>query len=417
MLAVVHVLLIVAYGIAPIVALAVAWRPGKCRNANSSLGKTSVTLLYATILAVGMSVVYARNVGGTVDAMQVVRAAYFASGMLCLLKWFDAGTRWFSTWACRCRFAAAPRWRIESASAVRLLVLVGIGLPYIMATVMTYRIKVHPDMADVPAFVPPGSIANVRFRSTDGVDLAGWWIPAPQPRGRRPANWAARTVVLCHGLGSNKANQLDLVRDLVPAGFNVLAFDFRAHGDSGGQLCSFGDLERFDVLAAVHWLRTNRPEQSQTIDGMGISMGAAALIAAAADDSDDGRSIAAIVAYSTYNDLPSLARTLGERFYFPGAGWIADHVMLPMASAQTGANLSDFSPSRLLSQRVARPVMIVHGQQDNLIDFSLGEALYQSAEQPKAKVWIEQAGHNDIVDNDKAARAVLWFFEHARTII
>ena len=56
-----------------------------------------------------------------------------------------------------------------------------------------------------------------------------------------------RTVIVCHGLASNKSNHLLLARELVPHGYNVLIFDFRAHGESDGQLTSLGDLERRDV--------------------------------------------------------------------------------------------------------------------------------------------------------------------------
>jgi alpha-beta hydrolase superfamily lysophospholipase len=363
-----------------------------------------------------MSLVYAGHVGGSVSPLQVAAAAYFAAGMLYLLKWFDVGVTWLVRWTCRCQSPRSPRWRVEAAALFRLVLVISIALPYVMASAMTYRIKVQPtgNPTTVEHWTYTG---DIHFPSIDGVDLSAWWIPAQGSRGPRSALWGKRTVLLCHGLSANKANQLDLVRELVPAGFNVLAFDFRAHGESGGQLSSFGDLERYDVLGAVRWLRQNHPDESTAIDGLGISMGAAALIAAAADDSPEGRAITAIAAYSTYNDLPSLAESLGEQLFFPGAGWIADHLMLPMAAAQTGADLRQFSPANLLAERVARPVLIIQGEQDRLIDFSLGQALYQAAEQPKERLWIERAGHDDIVASDRAAYGVMSFFLHARTVI
>jgi fermentation-respiration switch protein FrsA (DUF1100 family) len=410
-----HLLLVAAYVMAPVAAVLAAWRSHKADPKTSAWYATVFTLLYGVVLGVGLSVVYAKEVGGTVSVGQVGLAAYFAIGMLCILKWFDLGVRRFSRVICRCRRAGAPRWRVEAAALLRLVVLAGIGLPYVMAAVMTYRIKVH--VTDTPGTILNWTYSDVHFRSADGVDLAAWWIPAQRSSGPKSANWGTRTILMCHGLAASKANQLDMVRDLVPAGFNVLAFDFRAHGDSGGQLTTFGDLERQDVLAAVRWIQQNHPEQAKSIDGLGISMGAAALIAAAVDDSPEGRSISAVAVYSTYGDLPSLAESVGNHFYFPGAGWLADHLMLPMAGAQSGSDLTSFSPAALVGQLSPRPVMFVHGEQDMLIDFSLGETLYNAAEQPKSKLWIERAGHDDIIENDKAARAVIWFFSRARPII
>jgi alpha-beta hydrolase superfamily lysophospholipase len=95
--------------------------------------------------------------------------------------------------------------------------------------------------------------------------------------------------LLCHGLGSSKSNALPVAEHLLRAGYNVLAFDFRAHGESAGHVSTFGARERLEVLAAVEWLRRERPRQSERIFGVGASMGAAALVAAAADPSPEGK--------------------------------------------------------------------------------------------------------------------------------
>jgi alpha-beta hydrolase superfamily lysophospholipase len=136
------------------------------------------------------------------------------------------------------------------------------------------------------------------FAASDGVELVGWWIPAARApasvRGSLRQQWGKNTVLVCHGLAANKSNQLVMARQLVPGGFNVLAFDFRAHGESGGQLTTFGKLEVNDVLGAVRWVRENHADQAHKIFGVGASMGGSALIVAAADDSDQGRAIEAV---------------------------------------------------------------------------------------------------------------------------
>ena len=149
-------------------------------------------------------------------------------------------------------------------------------------------------------------------------------------------------MIVCHGLASNKANQLVLVRDLIPAGYNVLAFDFRGHGESGGQQTSFGDLERRDVLGAVRRLREARPRQSQHIYGVGASLGAAALIAAAADKSEDGRAIDAVAVYGTFDDLRQLARDIGRDRFLPPFDRVIPSLALPMAAAQVARTCHRF---------------------------------------------------------------------------
>src|SRR5207237_8058214 len=111
-----------------------------------------------------------------------------------------------------------------------------------------------------------------------------------------------------HGLASSKSNQLILARRLVPGGYNCLAIDFRAHGQSAGQLTTFGATEKRDVLAAIHWLREHHADESKPIVGVGANMGAAALISAAADDSSEGNSLAAVASYACCDDPQYLTR-------------------------------------------------------------------------------------------------------------
>src|SRR4051794_24564826 len=97
----------------------------------------------------------------------------------------------------------------------------------------------------------------------DGIELAvRTWAGAGQPRA---------TVVLVHGLAATKDNpELIAVAAAMQArGFDVLAYDARGHGSSGG-ICTLGDLERHDVAAAV----TRARESGLPVVVVGASMGA-----------------------------------------------------------------------------------------------------------------------------------------------
>jgi fermentation-respiration switch protein FrsA (DUF1100 family) len=216
-------------------------------------------------------------------------------------------------------------------------------------------------------------------------------------------------------LAANKANQLIMARSFVPKGYNVLIFDFRAHGDSAGQLTSFGDLERRDVLGAVKWVRASHAEESQKIFGVGASMGAAALIAAAADQSPEGQAIEALAVYAGYDSLKGLARTVADDHFLTPLDWLTIHVGVPMASVQVGSDLNAFSPADLAHHLWPRPVLYIHGFQDEIIRFEHGARLYDRAPQPKERLWIH-GDHNDILGNDAAARYVREFFDSAKPL-
>jgi fermentation-respiration switch protein FrsA (DUF1100 family) len=415
----IHFLVVTFYLAAPVVALVVdayiSIRKGRRAPSSQFVMTTSAAVVLGTTLAL----IYAIGVGGHVGLGQILLCIYFAAGMLLLLKGFDWLVTRASTWALG-RFLDGPgsvarRLAMAGQSLLRVALLFGVGLPYVMAAVMTYRPRVVP--RDDPMVQLGLPYERVSFNATDGTRLSGWWIPAiPTPQTRGIRDFGEKTVLACHGLAANKSNQLIIARELVISGYNVLIFDFRAHGESAGQLTSMGDLERRDVLGAVNWLQTNRSEESRRIYGVGASMGAAALIEAAADDSAQGRAIEAIAVYGTFDDLGLLARDIAkDRFFFPFDRLLGT-VGLRFAAAQVGADLPRFSPARDIVKLWPRPILVVHGVSDSIIPLERGMRLYQLAMQPKQRMWIERADHNRIINDEDAAKQVRDFFDTARPV-
>src|SRR5690348_8865946 len=85
-------------------------------------------------------------------------------------------------------------------------------------------------------------LKDVTFPARDGVRLSGWFAPAPSARGG---------IILCHGHPMNRVEMLPWARLLHAVGFHTLLFDFRAMGQSEGDLCSIGYLEVNDLLGAA----------------------------------------------------------------------------------------------------------------------------------------------------------------------
>lgn len=96
---------------------------------------------------------------------------------------------------------------------------------------------------------------------------------------------AEATVLMCHGFMCNKFDQ-GALRSLFPRGrFNIMSFDFRAHGEkTEGQICTFGKDEAYDVIAAAKFLKNHALTKDKPIIGYGFSMGAVAIIEAQTKD-------------------------------------------------------------------------------------------------------------------------------------
>src|SRR5688572_5777713 len=199
-----HYLIATLYVILPVAALLAAGvRAGRTRNGTALTG-LAMTAAVGITLGLSLNLVYATATGGGVLPSQVALAAYFGTAMLLLLKLCDrllqlALDRVFGLHRMRAADAialaddtagnppppasvAVPRARLRRflAGVVRVVLLFGVGLPYVMAAVLTYRPKVAPD--DNPQEQLGFAYESVRFDATDGTSLAGWWIAASPPR-------------------------------------------------------------------------------------------------------------------------------------------------------------------------------------------------------------------------------------------
>jgi len=159
---------------------------------------------------------------------------------------------------------------------------VGAGLMMTVAAVMVVFVVgqavaatnvPRPRIGASPASVGLG-YADVTLRTTDGVDLAAWYVPS--------TNRAA--VVLLHGAGSTRSNVLREAAVLAEAGFGVLMVDARGHGDSDGRAMDFGWYGDADIAAATAYLGTRPDVDRGRIGAVGMSMGGEEAIGASGEN-------------------------------------------------------------------------------------------------------------------------------------
>jgi uncharacterized protein len=255
--------------------------------------------------------------------------------------------------------------------------LCGIGtillLPPLIAT--------HP-LHIVPKRAPSASglaFTDVRIPSTDGVRLAGWLLPHPHARGN---------VLFCHGWGRNRGQAAGLLPVLHEMGFNVLAFDFRGHGDSSGHTARFGRSEVQDLLSAAAFLREQFPGQPLFI--IGVSYGAAVTLQALPHVAD----VAGVWSEGCFSRMENVV----ANYFQPLPDWIRPALVDlcdAVAWLDCGIKSGDINPLDGL-QRTTTPIYFCHGRRDELIPLSEAEALYQAYDGPKWAWWVDGANHYNV---------------------
>ena len=242
-----------------------------------------------------------------------------------------------------------------------------LGVGYVAAD----RLTVPPRRFD-PA-QHPGSYGSPAYRDVtlvtrDGVDIAAWHLPVPG---------SDAAVVMVHGHTASRTWEF---RQSFPAlavalqanGYHVVMIDLRAHGASGGERLSFGHLERLDVLAAVDLLLAEGVPAGQ-VGVLGVSMGAATAIGAAADDPRIG----ALWADSSYADIRPLieARWPGDSglpMTFLRAAQLAHRLRF-------GFDLGGVRPEAEIGRVAPRPIQLVHGTGDATVPIEHAQRLAAAA--------------------------------------
>lgn len=231
---------------------------------------------------------------------------------------------------------------------------------------------VHPERDGSTATPARRGLAyeRVEFASEDGVPLVGWWMPA-EP--------GSPVVVFLHGYQSSKVQSLAVAPFLHEAGYAVLAFDFRAHGDSGGDRTTLGLEEPRDVRGALAWLRERDDADTENIVLFGWSMGAAAAIRTGAEPGVRG-----IVTDSGFAALDEVIwRVIHGATGLPAFPFAGPSTMI--ASLKLGHAASEDRPAAS-ARSLSIPLFIIQGLEDDLANESDAKKLHEAA--PLSQVWL-----------------------------
>ena len=201
---------------------------------------------------------------------------------------------------------------------------------------------------------------DVYFTTGDGVRLHGWFVP-----GNNDVTW-----LWFHGNAGNIGHRVDnlkLVHDQL--GVNVFLFDYRGYGQSQGTPSEQGTY--LDAQAALAYLRTRDDVAPDRIVYFGRSLGTAVAVDLATQD--------APYALILESPLPSIAYMARHAYPFLPIG------SLLRTKYDTVAKMGG----------VNAPLLVLHGDRDDIISIEAGREVFDAAGGPKSFHTIEGAGHND----------------------
>ncbi len=292
----------------------------------------------------------------------------------------------------------AHRWLKRSVFiAIPLVLLLILAGDY----VIDYYAKALTKAGSWPITGTPADLGlmyeDVTLTTNDGLKISGWHIPGTKPE----------AVIIVHGIWANKQAILPAVVMLSEAGYHVLAIDMRGHGLSEGERLSYGYYEALDVQASVDYLLAYH--EVEKVGVMGYSLGGAAVVRATAID----ERIQALVIESSFSNLSDAVND-GFSRHTGLPSWPFAPLIVRAAESELGLTVEQVNSTRALATMLPRPVLIIHGRDDDLFPVSHAYKMYEAAQEPK-DLWIIEGLKHDypIKHKEEYQKKVLRFFEQA----
>jgi uncharacterized protein len=271
---------------------------------------------------------------------------------------------------------------------------------------------------------------SVRFSAPGGPRLHGWFFPAqlskdaPRPVSldtprepdraipdgahgseQSPAHGIAQshargTVLHIHGNAGNITGHFQHVAWLPSAGWNVLCFDYRGYGQSEGKMTRAGSIA--DAHAALDYLLTRGDVDHARIVSLGQSLGGAVGIVLAAERPEI-RALAVDGAFDNYRRI---------------VAWHIRHspLLLPIAWWVPRMLIAEgYDPIDYVARIAPRPIFIMHGTADRVVDPAMAKRLYDAAREPK-ELWLApNADHYEAMQEhaEEARPRLVSFFERS----
>ena len=276
----------------------------------------------------------------------------------------------------------------------------------IEALVQTDDIKNNyaASIAETREWLKTAQAEKLSVTTTDGYHLVG--VSFSPAEGEDSHRW----VLLLHGYTGWKEELYPIACQYVSRGYHALVPDMRCSGDSEGDFIGMGWTDRLDNMLWLSEILARDPDARIAIHGQ--SMGAACALMMSGESLPS--QVFAIVSDCAYTDAYSMfAKQMKDWFSLPSFP-ILDSMNL-MLQLRGGYDLKKASALTAV-QKTSLPILIIHGEEDDMIPVSMAQELYDAAAGEKQLLLIPGAGHAQAMDKDPELyyKTVFEFLENIR---
>jgi fermentation-respiration switch protein FrsA (DUF1100 family) len=216
-------------------------------------------------------------------------------------------------------------------------------------------------------------MTEITIDTHDGLDLAAWFA--------KPSKDKDKVVVFFHGNAGNASGRQPKIKEFLNKGYGFLMVEYRGYGGNPGKPNEIDNKK--DAQAAIRYLKEQGYNQNDLVlYGESLGTGIATYIASETAP-------AAVILEAPYTSLLDVAKK--SYWFFP-----------------VSLMLKEKYPSLELMGKIKSPILIVQGEEDNIIPVEMGKQMLAAANSNKKGVFIPEAGHNNLHHHGSLQHMTKW---------
>lgn len=276
------------------------------------------------------------------------------------------------------------RWRLIILGTLLSLLVGWLGSSYLVARYFVSRYG--PPYVEKMPVLEGMTFKEHRLTTRDQQTIGSWYVEGPA---------GSPIVLLVHGHHGDRSASLSRTQLFHELGCGCMLITMRAHGDSTGDLDDFGYGGRFDVMAAIEFLKKQAPGRPILL--VGASAGAAAVCFAAGEQ---GVEVNGVVMEQPYLDLQTAIKRRTDLFLPSALSYVAYTGLLMMGKVVL-PHYDEISPFHAVIRiPIKVPIWILAGGKDTRAYPEEAKAIYERVSHHAVLTVFSEAGHVSLLESD-----------------